>query len=66
MVKFCSQLGNIIRGTKSFYSNESGQSLAEYGLILALAVLVAIAALEFLGTSVKEKLYNDIVNSYPS
>lgn len=32
--------------------NESGQGLAEYALILALIVVVAIVALVFLGTNI--------------
>jgi pilus assembly protein Flp/PilA len=33
-------------------SDEDGQSLAEYALILALIAVVAIAALVFLGTQI--------------
>jgi pilus assembly protein Flp/PilA len=37
-------------------SDEEGQSLAEYALILALIAVVAIAALLFLGTQINDIL----------
>ncbi len=37
---------------------EKGQSLAEYGLILALIAVFCIAALTFLGTSISDALNN--------
>ena len=37
-------------------SDDEGQSLAEYALILALIAVVAIAALIFLGTEIREIL----------
>ena len=37
-------------------SDEDGQGLAEYALILALIAIVAIVALIFLGTQVSDKL----------
>ena len=36
----------------SFRSDEEGQGLAEYALILALIAIVAIVALLFLGTQI--------------
>jgi len=38
------------------FERESGQALAEYGLILALIAVVCIAALGFLGLAVMDKL----------
>jgi len=38
------------------HGNEEGQGLAEYGLILALVAVVAIGALQLLGTNVSDKL----------
>ena len=37
-------------------SNEEGQGLAEYALILALIAIIAIAALIFLGTQISSIL----------
>ena len=37
-------------------SDDDGQGLAEYALILALIAIVAIVALIFLGTQVSERL----------
>ena len=38
------------------HREEEGQSLAEYGLILALIAVVAIGALQLLGQNIFEKL----------
>jgi pilus assembly protein Flp/PilA len=38
------------------YKDEEGQALAEYGLILGLIAVVAIAALTLLGTAITGKL----------
>ena len=43
------------------YKDEEGQALAEYGLILGLIAVVAIAALTLLGTAITGKL--DAVNT---
>ncbi len=43
------------------YKDEEGQALAEYGLILGLIAVVAIAALTLLGGAITGKL--DVVNS---
>ncbi|MEO5918820.1 MAG: Flp family type IVb pilin [Candidatus Limnocylindrales bacterium] len=40
----------------SFRSDEEGQGLAEYALILALIAIVAIVALLFLGTQISSIL----------
>ena len=38
------------------YKDEEGQALAEYGLILGLIAVVAIAALTLLGTAITGRL----------
>jgi len=40
---------------QNFWNEEEGQSLSEYGLILALVAVVAIATLSTLGTNIKDK-----------
>jgi Flp pilus assembly pilin Flp len=44
------------RGPMAVREPEDGQGLAEYALILALIVLVAIVALLFLGTNISSIL----------
>lgn len=45
-------------------SEESGASLVEYALLIALIALVAVVAIRFFGTSLSSS-YNDIGNSFP-
>ncbi len=40
----------------AFFKSEEGQALAEYGLILGLIAVVAIAALTLLGTALSGQL----------
>ena len=40
----------------SLRSNDSGQGLAEYALILALIAIIAIVSLIFLGSQISDKL----------
>ena len=47
------RLSNLI---DFFRSDDDGQGLAEYALILALIAIVAIVALMFLGSQVSDKL----------
>ena len=44
--------------------DDSGQALAEYGLVLGLIAVVAIAALTVLGLTLTDKL-NTIANAIP-
>ena len=46
---------------KRLVKEEKGQGMAEYGLILALVAVVAIAGLYLLGPTLKEK-FTDISN----
>ena len=40
---------------KKFLKDESGQGLAEYGLIIALGTVAALGALTFLGLALSNK-----------
>ena len=46
---------------KRFWKEEEGQSLSEYGLILALIAVVAITALTLLGDNIKA-MFEDIAD----
>jgi pilus assembly protein Flp/PilA len=46
----------VVAWLSSRRSDEEGQGLAEYALILALIAVIAIAALVFLGTRISEIL----------
>jgi Flp pilus assembly pilin Flp len=47
-----------------FFRNESGQSLAEYAVIIGLVSIAAISALTFLGHKTNNSLQNS-ANQYP-
>lgn len=47
---------------KQFWNEEEGQSLSEYGLILALIAVVAITALTLLGDNIKA-MFENIANN---
>ena len=40
---------------KSFFRDESGQAMTEYGLIIALVAIVVIGALTLIGTALAGK-----------
>lgn len=46
-------MGNLI---KKLWSEESGQGMAEYGLILALVAVVCIGAFTLLGKGIDENV----------
>ena len=50
---------------KKFVANESGASLVEYGLLVGLIAIVAIAAVTGLGQKVA-KVFSDINNALPT
>ncbi len=47
---------------QSFRSDEEGQGLAEYGLILGLIAMIAITAVMFLGSSMNS-MFSKLGNS---
>ena len=52
---------------KNFLMNEDGQGMVEYGLIIALVSIAAVAILGTLGVSLKNKLTsaNTALNTTP-
>ena len=46
----------MLKIVKRLWKEESGQGMAEYGLILALVAIAAIAAFKGLGTSITSKV----------
>ncbi|SKA66143.1 Flp pilus assembly protein, pilin Flp [Eubacterium uniforme] len=49
-----------------FLLDENGQSVVEYGLIIALIALAAIIALGIFGAAVRSSLYDKSTNSIPN
>ncbi len=49
---------------KGFLADEDGQGLVEYGLILFLIVIAAIASLRLAGESIKEILYDKTASEF--
>ena len=46
--------GTMTSLLKSFWADDSGQTLAEYALLLALVVIVVIATLRLLGPTIRD------------
>jgi pilus assembly protein Flp/PilA len=51
----------IVEWVKDNWKREEGQTMAEYGLILALIAVVCIVTLGLIGTGINKKL-TDVVN----
>ncbi len=51
--------GNFYTVAMSFWRDEAGVGILEYGLILALVAMVAIGALLVLGTTISSTISND-------
>ena len=51
----------MLEQMKRLFSDESGQGMAEYGLILALVAVVVIAVLTLLGTGL-EGIFQQVVD----
>ncbi len=47
---------------KRILKSESGQGMAEYGLIIALIAVVVIAAITLIGTNLKDK-FGEVANA---
>ena len=50
---------------KKLFSDESGQGLVEYALIIALIAVVAVAAITILGGRIAN-MFNTVANDLPS
>jgi Flp pilus assembly pilin Flp len=48
-----------------FLRLETGEAAVEYGLLLALVVLVVVGSISFLGIKVRDTLYNNIAANFP-
>ena len=48
----------IVSSVKSFFTNENGQGMVEYGLIIAVVALVAVVTLFALGGGLKTLFTN--------
>lgn len=61
-------MNEIIRDLREIASDESGQTMGEYGLLIALIAVAVIAAAIFLGTQVAGKFRQvggEIQNAQP-
>lgn len=47
------------------FSEESGQGMVEYGMILIMVALVVISALGALGQNSVKQMYNEIQTKWP-
>lgn len=61
-MQFVNNLFNNLLARIQAAREESGQTLVEYGLILALISIVAIVALELIGTEVTS-VFNEVGNT---
>ncbi|GAK07811.1 Flp family type IVb pilin [Geomicrobium sp. JCM 19038] len=52
----------MLKFLKNFWNDEKGQSMSEYGLILALVAVVAIATLTLLGDNIMQ-MFSDIAEA---
>ena len=59
-----SKITAALQGFVARFEREEGQALAEYGLILALIAVVAVAALTLLGLAIADQL-GDIAGVMP-
>ncbi|MGB9813355.1 MAG: Flp family type IVb pilin [Thermovenabulum sp.] len=55
-------LKKVLDGVKRLWTEEEGQGMAEYGLILALVAIVVIGALTVLGRRISNRM-NDVANN---
>lgn len=49
-----------------FFDEQEGQSLVEYGLLIAFVALVVISAITLFGARVKSALYDKAVSQMPN
>ena len=56
----------VSKNFKSFICDEDGQSMVEYGLIIALIALAAVIGLTVFGNSIKEALYDRTIDEIPT
>jgi len=49
-----------------FFYEEEGQSLVEYGLLIAFVALVIISVVTLFGTKIKSALYDKAITQLPN
>jgi Flp pilus assembly pilin Flp len=54
-------MAEIIR----FWQSESGAVAAEYGLLIALITLAILGAVTTFGTTLRDKLYGEVIAKFP-
>jgi Flp pilus assembly pilin Flp len=53
-------------GITKFWQSESGAVAVEYGLLVAFITLAIIGAVATFGSTIKDRLYGDIISRFPS
>lgn len=54
-------IGEIMRGEVSFLEREEGQTLLEYAIVIAVAVLIVLGSIKAFGTSLAN-LFNNLIS----
>jgi pilus assembly protein Flp/PilA len=57
------KVASITLAVKTFFNNEDGAALAEYGILVAFIAIVAITAVTFFGSKISAK-FSSLANSF--
>lgn len=58
-------MSNLLRGLRSFASDESGATAIEYGLMVALISITIVGSVSSFSSTVKTMLYDKIIAALP-